>query len=70
MTAGADTPDGRGRTGLDRTGLDLTGNPRVKVRDVTLLSSHWYVERSTTYDLQRSDGTWSTQQREIGRAHV
>lgn len=64
MTAGIDTPDRRGRTGLDRTGLDLTGNPRVKVREVTLLSSHWYVERATTFDLQRADGTWSTQQRE------
>ncbi|WP_432057997.1 hypothetical protein [Streptomyces sp. bgisy022] len=45
MTAGVDTPDRRGRTGLDRTGRDLTRNPRVKVRDVRLLSSHWYVER-------------------------
>ncbi|WP_413761406.1 NUDIX domain-containing protein [Streptomyces sp. MMBL 11-3] len=64
MTAGIDTPDRRGRTGLDRTGLDLTGNPRVKVRDVTLLSCHWYVERTTTFDLQLADGTWSTQERE------
>jgi 8-oxo-dGTP pyrophosphatase MutT (NUDIX family) len=64
MTAGADTPDRRGRTGLDRTGLDLTGNPRVKVRDVTLLSSHWYVERTTTFDFQHADGTWTTQERE------
>ena len=29
-----------------------------------LLSSHWYVERATTFELQRADGTWSTQQRE------
>jgi len=64
MTAGIDTPDGRGRTGLDRTGLDLTGNPRVKVREVKLLSSHWYVERATTFDFRHADGTWSTQQRE------
>lgn len=64
MTAGIDTPDRRGRTGLDRVGLDLTGNPRVKVRDVTLLSCHWYVERTTTFDLQLADGTWSTQERE------
>ena len=64
MTAGADTPDRRGRTGLDRTGLDLTGNPRVKVRDVTLLSSYWYVERTTTFDFQHGDGTWTTQERE------
>jgi nudix-type nucleoside diphosphatase (YffH/AdpP family) len=64
MTEGVDIPDRRGRTGLDRTGLDLTGNPRVKVREVKLLSSHWYVERATTFDLRRADGTWSTQQRE------
>ncbi|MFJ5779192.1 NUDIX domain-containing protein [Streptomyces sp. NPDC093094] len=64
MTTGADVPDRRGRTGLHRTGLDLTGNPRVKVREVTLLSSHWYVERATTYDIRRQDGSWSTQQRE------
>ncbi|MFB9464752.1 NUDIX domain-containing protein [Streptomyces cinereospinus] len=64
MAAGADTPDRRGRTGLDRTGRDLTGNPRVKVRDVRLLSSHWYVERTTTFDHRHADGTWSTQERE------
>ncbi|MFG3151737.1 NUDIX domain-containing protein [Streptomyces sp. NPDC048219] len=64
MTAGIDTPDRRGRTGLDRAGQDLTGNPRVRIRDVRLLSSHWYVERSTTFDLRRADGTWSTQERE------
>lgn len=64
MTAGADTPDRRGRTGLHRTGLGLTGNPRVRVRDVRLLSSHWYVERTTTFDFRHSDGTWSTQERE------
>ena len=64
MTAGIDTPDRRGRTGLDRTGLDLTGNPCVKVREVKLLSSHWYVERATTFDYRHSDGSWSTEQRE------
>lgn len=64
MTAGIDTPDRRGRTGLDRVGRDLTGNPRVKVREVTLLSSHWYVERTTTFDFRHADGTWSTQERE------
>ncbi|MFM9588065.1 NUDIX domain-containing protein [Streptomyces scabiei] len=63
-TVGVDLPDRRGRTGLDRTGRDLTGNPRVKVRDVRLLSSHWYVERTTTFDFQHADGTWSTQERE------
>jgi len=64
MIAGIDTPDRRGRTGLDRTGRDLTGNPRVRIRDVKLLSCHWYVERTTTFDLLLADGTWSTQERE------
>ncbi|GGN44243.1 NUDIX domain-containing protein [Streptomyces fuscichromogenes] len=64
MTAGIDTPDHRGRTGLDRAGIGLTGNPRVKVREVELLSSNWYVERATTFDIQHSDGTWHTERRE------
>ncbi|MFF3615542.1 NUDIX domain-containing protein [Streptomyces sp. NPDC002580] len=64
MTEGIDTPDRRGRTGLDRVGRDLTGNPRVKIRDVRLLSCHWYVERTTIFDLRLADGTWSTQERE------
>ncbi|MGJ6968225.1 NUDIX domain-containing protein [Streptosporangium sp. G11] len=59
-----DVPDGRGRTGLDRAGLDLTGNPRVRVREVRLLSSSWYVLRKTTFDYRRRDGGWSTEQRE------
>ncbi|MGC5009340.1 NUDIX domain-containing protein [Streptosporangium sp. DT93] len=57
-------PDGRGRTGLDRAGLDLTGNPRVRVREVELLSSSWYVLRRTTFDYRRRDGGWSTEHRE------
>ncbi|KQV13820.1 NUDIX domain-containing protein [Kitasatospora sp. Root107] len=64
MTAGLDTPDRRGRTHLDRVGHDLTGNPRVRVRDVTLLSCHWYVLRTTTFDYRHRDGRWSTEQRE------
>ena len=64
MTAGLDTPDRRGRTGLDQAGRDLTGNPRVKVRDVTLLSCHWYVLRTTAFDYQHADGYWSTEHRE------
>ncbi|WP_412538320.1 NUDIX domain-containing protein [Longispora sp. K20-0274] len=63
-TPGIDAPDRRGRTGLDRHGRDLTGNPRVRVRDVDVLSCDWYVLRRTTFDFQHSDGSWSTQQRE------
>ncbi|GAA1688963.1 NUDIX domain-containing protein [Glycomyces endophyticus] len=64
MTAGIDTPDRRGRTGLDRQGRDLDGNPDVRVVDVELLSSDWYVLRKTTYDRRRPDGTWTREQRE------
>jgi nudix-type nucleoside diphosphatase (YffH/AdpP family) len=66
MTAqpGIDTPDARGRTGLDRAGRDLTGNPDVVVREVELLATAWHVLRRTTYDFRRRDGGWSRQQRE------
>ncbi|GAA3127817.1 NUDIX domain-containing protein [Planomonospora alba] len=61
---GIDVPDRRGRTGLDRAGRDLTGNPRVRVREVELLASSWYVLRKTTFDYRRADGTWSVEERE------
>jgi nudix-type nucleoside diphosphatase (YffH/AdpP family) len=64
MTAGIDTPDRRGRTGLDRHGRDLDGNARVRIRDVELLSSDWYVLRKTTFDYRHADGHWSREQRE------
>lgn len=64
MTAGIDTPDRRGRTGLDRQGRDLTGNPRVRIVDVEVLSCDWYVLRRTTFDYRHSDGHWSREQRE------
>lgn len=64
MTAGLDTPDRRGRTGLDRQGRDLTGNPRVRIVDVKVLSCDWYVLRRTTFDYRHSDGHWSREQRE------
>ena len=64
MTAGTDTPDRRGRTGLDQHGRGLTGNPHVRIRDVEVLSCDWYVLRKTTFDYQHGDGHWSRQQRE------
>ncbi|MFB2580601.1 NUDIX domain-containing protein [Herbiconiux sp. P15] len=63
-TPGVDVPDRRGRTGLHLTGRDLTGNPRVQVEDVTLLSSNWYVTRTTRIRFQHRDGHWSTEDRE------
>ncbi|MEV3858631.1 NUDIX domain-containing protein [Streptomyces sp. NPDC050095] len=61
---GVDTPDHRGRTGLDRAGRDLDRNPDVVVRDVELTSQGWHVLRRTTFDYRRRDGRWETQQRE------
>ena len=61
---GIHVPDRRGRTGLDQTGRDLSGNSNVIVRDVTLLSSNWFVLRTTTFDFRHNDGHWSTEQRE------
>jgi len=39
-------------------------NPRVRVKDIRLLSDNWYRLHSTTLELQGPDGLWSTQQRE------
>lgn len=64
MTAGMDTPDRRGRTGLHLTGLGLDRNPDVVVREVELLANDWYVLRATTFDLRTSDGSWRTERRE------
>ncbi len=61
---GVDVPDRRGRTGLDLVGRDLDRNPRVRVRDVTVLTSNWYVTRATTFDYQHADGSWSVEERE------
>jgi nudix-type nucleoside diphosphatase (YffH/AdpP family) len=64
VTTGIDEPDRRGRTGLDRAGRDLSGNDGVRVREVELLASDWYVLRRTTFDMRHRDGHWSTEQRE------
>ncbi len=41
------------------------GNPRVRVRDVEVLSDAWYVLKRATYDYQGSDGAWTEQKREV-----
>ncbi|MFF8997453.1 NUDIX domain-containing protein [Streptomyces achromogenes] len=61
---GVDTPDHRGRTGLDRAGRELRRNPGVVVRDVELTSQGWHVLRRTTFDYRRRDGRWERQVRE------
>ncbi|WP_291057406.1 NUDIX domain-containing protein [Herbiconiux sp.] len=63
-TPGIDVPDRRGRTGLHLTGLDLTGNPRVEVLDVRLLTSNWYVTRTTRIRFRHRDGHVSIEDRE------
>lgn len=64
MTAGIDTPDRRGRTGLHLAGRDLDRNPDVVVKDVEVLANDWYVLRATTFEQRMSDGTWRTERRE------
>ncbi|NQX35364.1 NUDIX domain-containing protein [Herbiconiux sp. VKM Ac-2851] len=61
---GVDVPDRRGRTNLHLTGRDLTGNLRVRVRDVRLLTSNWYITRTTEIEYQHRDGHWSVEERE------
>ena len=61
---GVDLPDRRGRTGLDRVGRDLDRNPRIRIRDVRVLTSNWYVTRVTTFDFEHADGRWTTEERE------
>ncbi|WP_239469897.1 NUDIX domain-containing protein [Archangium violaceum] len=39
-------------------------NDAVRIADVRVLSSDWYVLRKVTFDYRRSDGTWSRQSRE------
>lgn len=40
-------------------------NPRVRMRDLTLLSDSWYTLSRGTFDFQGSDGEWSEQHREV-----
>lgn len=61
---GIDIPDRRGRTGLDNVGRTLSGNPRVRVVDVRVLTSNWFVTRATTFDYQHRDGSWTFEERE------
>lgn len=39
-------------------------NDAVRMVDVSVLSSQWYVLRKVTFDYRRADGTWSRQSRE------
>ena len=43
---------------------DPERNPRVRLRELTVLSDSWYTLRRATFDIQGRDGTWTTQRRE------
>lgn len=42
----------------------MTISDRIKVEEVTTLSSDWYILRKTTFSFLRGDGTWQRQSRE------
>ena len=37
---------------------------RIRIRDVRVLSDDWYLLKKTTFDFQRSNGSWQTVSRE------
>jgi nudix-type nucleoside diphosphatase (YffH/AdpP family) len=39
-------------------------NPRVRIRELEVLSDAWYTLRRVTFDFRGTDGTWSRQERE------
>lgn len=39
-------------------------NKRIKIKAKTLLSDNWYTLNKFTFDFQKKDGTWITQERE------
>jgi nudix-type nucleoside diphosphatase (YffH/AdpP family) len=44
---------------------DPQRNPRVRLRELQVLSDSWYTLRRATFDIQGRDGTWTTQHREV-----
>lgn len=39
-------------------------NEKVRIKKEEILSDNWYILKKITYDYQRSDGEWTTQNRE------
>jgi GDP-mannose pyrophosphatase NudK len=39
-------------------------NPKIKNIDLTILSNNWYTLRKVTFDYQKKNGAWETQNRE------
>ena len=40
------------------------GNPRVRMREIAVLSDDWYTLRKAEFDYEERDGSWSRQSRE------
>lgn len=38
--------------------------PKIKISDTQILSDNWYTLKKLTYEYQRKDGEWETQERE------
>ena len=43
---------------------DLHMNPEIKIKSTEILSDNWYTLKKVTYDYQKKNGEWETQQRE------
>ncbi|MEM9919390.1 MAG: GDP-mannose pyrophosphatase NudK [Bacteroidota bacterium] len=39
-------------------------NPEIKIKSTEILSDNWYTLKKVTYDYQKKNGEWETQQRE------
>lgn len=39
-------------------------NPKINITDIEVLANNWYTLRKITFDYQKKDNTWETQQRE------
>ena len=62
-------PKGENQTNLRHQGPQPDADPasvadRVRMREETLLSDHWYVLKTTRFDYLRRDGQWQTMSRE------
>lgn len=44
--------------------MTINMSDRIRIRSIQTLSDDWYVLKKTTFDFQRSDGSWQTVSRE------
>ena len=44
--------------------MPTLANDRIRILKIETLSDNWYVLKKTTFEYQRSDGTWQTLSRE------